>query len=432
MKSDRLLAMEVLKCIQEDQGSLSTLLHEISSKNPDANLSLIREYTYGVCRWFHRLNFFLSQLIEKPLRKKDLDVHSLLLLGLYQLYYMRTPDHATINETVELTRKIKKDWARKLVNGVLRSAQRQQADLEKDADKMAVSQFSHPLWLVESLEKDWPDDYAALMAENNIQAPMTLRLNIHRGDRKSYLAALEKEGIEARPGVNTETAIILAKPANVTELPGFDEGWVSVQDEASQIAAALLDPAPGTRVLDACAAPGGKTCAILENNPGIRQLIALDNSEERLVRVRENLTRLDLEATVTCADAGDPDSWWDGAAFNTILLDAPCSGTGVIRRHPDIKLLRQAHDISRLVQLQQHMLSALWPCLEQGGRLLYSTCSVLKAENSDQIVAFLASTTDARAISLSHPAAQPCSVGMQFLPGADGMDGFFYALLEKI
>lgn len=432
MKSDRLLALEVLKNIQEDRGSLSTLLQDIGSKNPDANLSLIREFTYGTCRWYHRLNFFLSRLIEKPLRKKDLDLQCLLLLGLYQLYYMRTPDHATINETVELTRKLKKDWARKLVNGVLRNAQRQQSELETEAEKVPVSQFSHPSWLVQSLVQDWPDACAAVMTENNRQAPMTLRLNLRHVDRKAYLATLGKENIAARPGANTETAVILENPANVTELPGFAEGWISVQDEASQIAATLLDPSPGSRVLDACAAPGGKTCAILENHPGIGELIALDNSEERLGRVRENLARLNLEAAVICADAKDSQSWWDGAAFNTILLDAPCSGTGVIRRHPDIKLLRQANDIGRLVQLQQQILSALWPCLETGGRLLYSTCSVLKAENSEQVAAFLAGTTNARAVPLHHPAAHPCPVGMQFLPGKDGMDGFFYALLEKV
>ena len=260
---------------------------------------------------------------------------------------------------------------------------------------------------------------------------MTLRVNSLKTDRNTTLEKLKAANINALPGNQSQTAVLLNTPIDVLNIPGFSEGLVSVQDEASQLAAVFLSPVAGERVLDACAAPGGKTCAILESQPELKEIVALDNSEKRLQRVTENLQRTGLEARTICADVLDTDAWWNGEPFDSILLDAPCSGSGVIRRHPDIKLLRSDKDIDELVKLQKQMLSTLWRCLKPEGKLLYSTCSVMKAENSDQVSAFLDSVDDAKYLPLSHQAAHPCDIGLQFLPGPEKMDGFFYALLEK-
>ena len=429
--SNRLLAVQTLNFIISENGSLSSHLSSLARNNPDANLALIREYTYGVCRWYHRLEYIAGRLIEKPLRKKDSDLHCLILLGLYQLYHMRTPDHASINETVSLCKLLNKGWARSLVNAVLRNAQRERESLESKIQTDVNALFSHPQWLTSVIKKDWPDSFKLILEQNNIQAPMTLRVNISCCSRGDYMAQLQAAGISATSGKHTEAAIILDNPVDVIQLPGFIEGLISVQDEASQFAAELLNPASKSKVLDACSAPGGKTCALLERQSGQLKLLALDNSEERLCRVKENLARLNLKADVMCGDASDIDSWWDGELFDAILLDAPCSGTGVIRRHPDIKLLRHAADIPRLVGLQKQMLNALWPCLKQGGKLLYSTCSILQDENEKQVSDFLTENTDAKEMHVTHPKTISCTVGMQFLPGIDNLDGFYYALLEK-
>jgi len=432
LKSNRLLALEILQNMLSDKGTLSSQLHNITLEYPDANLPLIQEYTYGVCRWFHRLEVILTKLMDKPLRKKDQDIHCLLLLGLYQLYFMRTPDHAAINETVALTRRLGKDWASKLVNAILRNAQRKQEALEADSSVPSVAGYSHPQWMITALKDDWPDQWEDILIKNNIQAPMTLRVNTRCTDRESYMAQLSKVGITGKPGNISMTAIILDQAVDVTQLPGFTEGFVSVQDETSQMVATLLVAKPNSRCLDACAAPGGKTCSLLESQPDNLELLALDNSNSRLEKVRENLARLQLQATILCGNAQDPASWWDRKPFDSILLDAPCTGTGVIRRHPDIKLLRHAEDVPRLASIQQQLLTALWPCLKKGGRMMYSTCSVLKAENTLQIEAFLASTKDAKIVDITLPGAIPCRAGIQFLPGQDNLDGFYYALLEKI
>lgn len=432
MKSDRLLALGILNNLISGKGSLSSQLSAVSAGAPDANLPLIQEFTYGVCRWYDKLTYYTGQLLEKPLRKKDADIHCLILLGLYQLFYMRTPDHATINETVAATRQLKKPWAKNLVNAVLRQAQRDRESLAAQASENDEARYSHPRWLLDAFRQDWPDHMDSLIEGNNLQAPLVVRVNTGRCSREEYLAMLAQSGMTARSGQHTETAVILDTPVDVSKLPGFAEGLVSVQDEASQLAAAILGPEPGTRVLDACAAPGGKTCALLELADGKLNLTALDNHAERLGRVQENLDRLVLNAQVVCADAAQVTDWWDNEPFDAILLDAPCSGTGVIRRHPDIKLLRQPGDIARLGGLQLQLLRSLWPCLKPGGRLLYTTCSVLRAENEVQVSRFLAETPDAAVQPLVHAGTLPCTVGMQFLPGAANTDGFYYALLKKM
>jgi len=315
---------------------------------------------------------------------------------------------------------------------VLRSAQREMESLISNFDSTPELKYSHPVWLKAMLQEDWPDDYLTIMQNNHQQAPMTLRVNKNKNSLKQYQKLLEQSQLSANAGDLTESALILSAPTLVENLPGFSKGLVSVQDEASQLAVSLLNPQNNETILDACAAPGGKTCSLLESQPDNLELLALDNSNSRLEKVRENLARLQLQATILCGNAQDPASWWDRKPFDSILLDAPCTGTGVIRRHPDIKLLRHAEDVPRLASIQQQLLTALWPCLKKGGRMMYSTCSVLKAENTLQIEAFLASTKDAKIVDITLPGAIPCRAGIQFLPGQDNLDGFYYALLEKI
>jgi 16S rRNA (cytosine967-C5)-methyltransferase len=431
LKSDRLLALEILIKLRKESGSLSSLLAEYRQNYPDASLALIREQAYGVCRWYPMLLNLASQLLEKPMRRKDLDIDTLILLGLYQLYFMRIPDHAAINETVALTRALKKDWASKLVNAVLRNAVRRKETLSAQIEKNDPARLAHPDWMIEQIRNDWPDQAESVLAHNNRHAPMTLRANLGRTPRKEVLTQLRSQNIHAEAGAQAPTAISLSEPTDVFALPGFKEGILSVQDEASQLASGFLNAESGFRVLDACAAPGGKTCAILEQQPALAELIALDNNKKRLGRVYENLERLGLNAKIICADAIETGSWWDGEYFDAILLDAPCSGSGVIRRNPDIKLLRKLEDLQDLAVLQQQMLAALWQCLKPGGRLLYSTCSVFKAENTDQVLAFLKANQDAEVVQLTHPSAHACEYGLQFLPGPENMDGFFYAMLNK-
>lgn len=429
-KSDRLLAVEALVSVVTGNGSLSTQLPAIATRYPDANLALLREYTFGVCRWYHQLAFLSSQLLDKPLRRKDTDVHCLILLGLYQLFFMRTPDHAAVNESVALTRQLKKTWAKNLVNAVLRQALRERDELTAAVSANDQARISHPAWLMHALATDWPDQADTILNNNNQQAPMVLRVNQQRISRPDYLARLADAGMPASPGKHTRTAIILDNPVDVSALPGFADGLVSVQDEASQLAAALLEPVAGEHILDACAAPGGKTCALLEQAESLA-LTALDNSESRLGRVHENLTRCGLQANVLCADAAEPASWWNGTPFDVILLDAPCSGTGVIRRHPDIKVLRSPDEVQALTALQGNLLASLWRCLKPGGRMLYATCSVLRAENEAVVSRFLAQTPDASALPLSIEGGMSCAPGVQMLPGLAGTDGFYYALLGK-
>ncbi len=429
--SDRLLAVRILNNLLSESGSLSSQLSALGTTQPSANLPLIQEYTYGVCRWYPRLVFIAGRLMDKLPRAKDNDVLCLILLGLYQLLHMRTPDHAAVNETVATTRLLKKPWAKNLVNAVLRQALRDREALEAAILDDAQARCAHPSWLLEAIRQDWPQQAEKILDNNNRQAPMVLRTNLFRTSREQCLENLANSGIAASAGANTPSGITLASPVDVGKLPGFADGLISVQDEASQLAAALLAPARGDRVLDACAAPGGKTCALLELADGKLDMVALDSNEDRLLKVRENLARGGLTANVVCADAANTGQWWDGRPFDAILLDAPCSGTGVIRRHPDIKILRRAEDIPRLADLQRQLLESLWPCLKTGGRLLYTTCSVLRAENEQIVSNFLASTGNALAVPLSHPGTLPCHPGMQFLPGMAGTDGFYYALLEK-
>ncbi len=394
--------------------------------------ALAQELSFGTLRWYFLLEAVLGKLLKQGLRNKDRDIHSLLLVGLYQLLILRTSPHAAVNETVEAVRCSGKRWAVSLVNGVLRSAQRRAAELLASAAREPVARWSHPDWWIAQLRRDWPQHWQQILEADNQRPPMVLRVNRLRSDCPGYLEQLQRAGIVARPLPGAETAVLLDQPVSVDRLPGFRAGLVSVQDAAAQLAAAQLQLAAGQRVLDACAAPGGKTGHILELAPELEALVAIDSDSRRLEKIRDNLARLRLEAKLIAADAGDPQLWWDGSPFDRILLDAPCSASGVVRRHPDIKLLRRCDDLNTLPRQQARLLDALWPLLAPGGILLYVTCSVFRAENSEVLWAFMSRHADVEEIPLAVQwgIAQP--VGRQILPGEQGMDGFYFARLTKL
>lgn len=409
---------------------LSMQLQQISESSQRA---LCQEICYGVLRWYYQLQALTTVLLEKPLRTKDLDIHVLILCGLYQLLYMRIPDHAAVDETVAVTRKLKKQWASKLLNALLRRFQREQQQLLEKMPEHA--HLAHPDWLLQALKTAWPDDWPTIVEANNSRPPMTLRVNRAKGTRDDYLSSLRAQQIPAQPHPLSADAVVLEQAVDVLRLPGFNQGQVSVQDAAAQLAVSLLQLSAGQRLLDACAAPGGKTAHILEcllaRDITDTEVMALDVDQARLSRVTESLHRLGLQARILCGDATDADSWWDGEPYDRILLDAPCSATGVIRRHPDIKLLRRAQDIPALSAQQAKILASMWPLLAPGGLLLYASCSILPDENHQVVSRFLSSTSDASEELIEAKWGRRMPVGRQILPGQDSMDGFYYACLKK-
>ncbi len=392
------------------------------------NRSLLKAMAYGVVREHTLLAALAAKLLDKPLEKAP-DVQALVLCGLHQLRSMRMPAHAAVAETVNAVGLLEAHWARGMVNAVLRRYQRQRRELEDALPTDPVVRQSHPGWLVDAIRRDWPRAWKKVLLENNEQAPLTLRVNRRRLTAAEYLAReLPGAGLTAHSIAVAPEALALEEAAPVDELPGFTDGAVSVQDASAQLAADLLELKDGLRVLDACAAPGGKTGHILER--AACDVLALDLDAVRLKRIEENLARLKLKAGVKAGDAREPKGWWDGTAFDRILVDAPCSGTGVIRRHPDIKWLRRPADIPRMAQAQLDLLHALWPLLAPGGLLLYGVCSVLTAEGAGVVGRFLESEPTAKAapIDAAWGEAQPC--GRRLAPGGD-FDGFFYARLRK-
>ncbi len=427
----RAVAAEALDAVVSKGRSSDAVLEEFAERVPPDDRPLLRMLVSGCLRRHWRLSAWLDQLLDRPIRKKDSVIHALLAVGLFQLTDTRVPDHAAVSETVEAARLLRRPKLAGLVNAILRRFQRDDiADGEPASDE---ARWDHPAWMIETIRRDWPDDWEAILAANNERAPMWLRVNTVRQSPEDYLARLEDEGIAIAERYGP--TIRLEEPVPVAVLPGFDVGDVSVQDAAAQLAAPWLLTGGERRVLDACAAPGGKTAHLVEAGQGI-ELFALDSDRERLETLKANLDRLGHSATVLHGDASIPRGWWDEQPFDAILLDAPCSASGVIRRHPDIKLLRRSSDIEQLARLQIEILRALWPLLADGGRLLYVTCSVFAAENDAVTAEFVASTPDAvenRMLQNNNIHAvmrqKPC--GYQVLPGAAGTDGFYYACLEK-
>lgn len=429
MADPRLSAVSNVLAVLEGR-SLDSVLATAPASLDDRDRALAAELSYGVCRWYRRLDALIAALLRKPFKKKDRDLHVLLLTGAYQLLYSRIPPHAALSTTVEATRRLGKSWASKLVNGVLRRLQREIERLAADVDRDQAVRHAQPDWLYQALCRAWPGQHAPVLEALQGRPPMVLRLDLNQADRADYLARLEAAGIGARSHAAIETAVVLENAVAVDRLPGFDTGQVSVQDAGAQLAGAFLDLRPGQQVLDACAAPGGKTLDILQRVPDL-QVTAVDVDQQRLERVAENLDRAGKRAILESADVSEPGSGdWGARRYDRILVDAPCSATGVMRRHPDIRLLRRPADIAGLVRRQAAILDACWQKLAPGGRLLYVTCSLLPEENAAQLDAFMQRHRDAAVIELPAVTGMRSGKGVQLLPGVDDTDGFFYAALQ--
>lgn len=427
----RLLAVKTLLQVVDNHRSLDSAIEEALprlARKQDSGL--LKELCFGVMRWYPRLQAAETLLLDKPLPVKHRDISLLIWLGLYQLDHMRVAVHAAVSTTVACSGALRKPWAKGVVNAVLRRYLREGEEVRRRLDDQAVAGSAHPEWLLDALKHAWPRHWQQIVEANNKRPPMTLRVNQSRLSTEDYLSQLEAQAMAASVVDGVPTAVTLTAPCAVSDLPGFAEGLVSVQDAAAQLAPPLLQLAAGQRVLDACAAPGGKTCHMLESCAGI-EVLALDQQSQRMQRVEENLQRLGLACQLGVADATQPAQWWDGRPFDRILLDAPCSGSGVIRRHPDIKWLRQPEQIDTLARGQLDLLSALWPLLKPGGVLLYATCSLLPEENEHIIGRFLSLANDAKESVITADWGCQSRHGRTILTGQRGMDGFYYARLYK-
>ncbi|NRA83107.1 MAG: 16S rRNA (cytosine(967)-C(5))-methyltransferase RsmB [Gammaproteobacteria bacterium] len=427
----RATTAQIIGSVLERGESLATALPaaQLQLENPK-DRALLQELCYGIMRHLPQLEFYVNKLMDKPMTGKQKVIHYLLVVGAYQLLHTRIPAHAALAETVEACIDLNRPKFKGLINGVLRNLQRQHEQLAEQLPNKAPIKYCHPSWFIKRISQAYPKGWMQILDANNQRAPMWLRNNASQQSREQYLALLNELEIEATAGSISDNSILLASPIGVNKLPDFDAGACSVQDGAAQQAAEILDAQSGELVLDACAAPGGKTCHILERAKDI-EVVALDCDSNRLERVQENLDRIGLTAQLICGDGTDPDSWWQqDRLFDRILLDAPCSATGVIRRNPDIKWLRRNSDIGPLVELQQQILDACWKLLKPGGTLVYATCSVLPDENSEQIIRFLAQQPDAELIPL-HDNDTITNPGWQILPGENNVDGFYYAKLVK-
>lgn len=425
----RFIAIKIIARVLQKGESLSTAIPKEINNLDERDRPMVQALVYGVLRWRWQIESILSKYIKKPLKAKDTDVKIILMLGVFQLLWMRTPDYAAVDAAVKSSLKIKKKWAKGLINAILRQIIRERDEIDYKQD--VVAEFSHPQWLIDAVKKDWPENWKEILMQANEVAPMTLRIDTKQVSLDDYNKQLNEVELDAEPVASVPTALVLEQAADVHRLPGFENGKVSVQDAAAQLAGHLIQLEPGLKVLDACAAPGGKTAHMLQLEPTV-QMDAIDISETRLERVEENLDRLNLQANLITSDISQPNEWWDGEQYDRILLDAPCSATGVIRRHPDIKSLRRPTDISELVETQKNILNAVWPMLKPGGLMLYATCSIFKAENELQMERFLAATKDAEEFKLDVQWGHEQKVGRQILTGEAKMDGFYYALLRKV
>ncbi|MEZ8826208.1 16S rRNA (cytosine(967)-C(5))-methyltransferase RsmB [Vibrio amylolyticus] len=421
----RAAAANVLFQVVDKGHSLSHALPAAQKTIRPRDHALLQEICYGALRYLPRLETIANELMENPLKGKKRVFHHLILVGIYQLGFMRIPSHAAVGETVEGTSTLRGPSLSGLINAVLRNYLRNQEELDAISVSHNAGKYNHPSWILKMLQESYPDQWQKIIEANNNKAPMWLRVNRHHHTRDEYLELLKNEDIEFTLHPEAADAIKLASPCDVMKLPGFEKGWVSVQDAAAQLSVDYLTPQEGELILDCCAAPGGKTAHILEHT-NETEVVAIDADVKRLDRVYDNLDRLQLKADVICGDARYPEEWWQGEQFDRILLDAPCSATGVIRRHPDIKWLRRATDIDALAELQSEIMDAMWKQLKPGGTMVYATCSVHPKENSLQVSAFLERTSNVELLG-----SEPSAPGRQILPGEEDMDGFYYAVLKK-
>lgn len=427
--SERKQALDALLTLSQQKVPLSYLTPQLSPFS--------RELLYGVCRQLIRLTCIANALIPK--KPKVEAVWYAMLLGLYQLHFLKLPDYAVVKETVNLLSH-KNQWAKGLINAALRRFCRESETIIAALADDENFKFGHPSWFIKRVKTNWPLHWEALLEANDQHPPMTIRVNTQQISVENYQNLLKQHQIDAIRHPIAQDALTLITPCDVQKLPHFNQGFCSVQDAAAQLAASLLNLSPQLRVLDACSAPGGKTGHLLEKEPHLKTCVALDVDEKRLFRVQQNLDRLGLSATLIVSDASKPEAWWDGLLFDRILLDAPCSATGVIRRHPDIKLLRTEIEIAEVVKTQAKLLTVLWPLLAPGGRLIYATCSIMPEENELQIAQFCSNQADCKIIPIAEHLNTneqlvwgiDTSHGRQILPGIYQMDGFFYSILEKI
>ena len=426
----RAAALIVLEAVLVKGRSLGAARSLIDDGLEARDRALAMELVNGVLRWRFRLEAVLARLLRKPLRKKDYDLQLLLLLALYELMELRSPDYAVVNEAVSLSRQRGKKWAASMVNAVLRGFLRDHQALVASVDQDRAARCSHPGWLIELLAHDWPDQVDRILDANNQRPPMWLRVNQARIAVDDYVRELDQQHIAVQHHPVADGALMLDTPVEVERLPGFNRGLVSVQDASAQLAAGLLQVEDGARVLDLCAAPGGKTCHVLESAAGV-EMTAVELEPLRMQKVRQNLDRLGFQAQLIIGDATRASGWWDGGEFDRILVDAPCTASGVIRRHPDIKSLRQQTDLQALTETQLQILDQGWRMLKPGGILLYVTCSVLKQENEQQIAHLLSAHTDAAEVAIDAAWGIACEHGRQLLPGEMNGDGFYFAKLQK-
>jgi len=429
----RALAAQIILEVIEQQRSLPVV---ISEKIPDhyEQRPLLFELCYGTLRWYHRLRALAFELLLKPLPQKNQDLMCLLMVGLHQLVNMKVPEYAAVSETVQGASALGQNWAKALINKTLRRFIEERETLLEKVNQQDEARFVHPGWFIEKVRKAWPQKWESILAANTLRAPLTLRVNQQKNSRDEYQVLLKKYVVHAEVFMEPNTALRLEKPMSIENIPGFMDGKVSVQDQAGQFVPSLLDLQPGHRVLDACAAPGSKSSHLLETQPGLARLVSVDKDPERLPMIKQNIERLQLphdHFNLILADVSHTKQWWSGDLFDRILLDVPCSCSGVIRRHPDIKVLRKEEDIAQYAEQQLHLLKALWPLLEKKGLLLYSTCSILPEENEQLITKFLSNEATATAVPITLPVGEKQTYGWQLLPKVEGPDGFYYCLLQK-
>ncbi len=432
----RARAAYVLARIVREGVTLDASLHDALANAPPGFAPAVRSLSYGAVRGYYRHEAILGRLLSQPVRSLDGLVRAILSVALFELEDAQTPAYAVVDAAVETAKATDAARASGLINAVLRRYLRERAAIDADIARNPATRHASPVWLADRLRADWPVRWTQLLAAGDTQAPMWLRVNSRHATAGEYLQRLSEAGIGARAEPRVPFAVLLDSPRDVGELPGFAQGAVSVQDLGAQCVAFPLGLAPGLRVLDACAAPGGKTSLIAEREPALQKLVAVDIDPKRLARVRENLSRGALAADLVQGDAATPAAWWDGVPFDRILLDAPCSGLGVIRRHPDIRLRKSPADIDKLPALQARLLAAAWALLAPGGRLVYATCTLTRSENHDVMAAFLQGAADAALAPTESWGDWPGlgisdELGRQILPGEAGADGFYYAALNK-
>ena len=429
-KNVRAEAAKCLLAVMDKGQSLSDVLPKSQLAVADKDGALLQEMCFGAIRYFPKYDAITNELLSKKLKGKQRVFHHLIIVGLYQLDNMRIPAHAAVAETVQAAVSLKAQGLKGLINACLRNFMRNQTKLEADI-KNPVTDFSHPSWFIKRVQTAYPEQWQDILSNNLERAPMWLRVHTNNQSTDSFVEALKQNKMSFEQPLKNKNSILLSSPKPVESLPGFEQGAFTVQDAAAQQAGILLQPQDDESILDACAAPGGKTCHVLDVSNS--NVVAADIDESRLARVEQNLERLNEQASLVCGDLSDAETLKEFGSFDRILLDAPCSATGVIRRHPDIKWLRRNDDIEQLALLQRQILDTLWQKLKPGGTLLYATCSILPEENKSQMRAFLQETSDAQLDPMNIEGLEETSdnPGWQILPGENNMDGFYYCRLKK-